>query len=206
MELVTLIQTPGWTSPAPPRSLLTFILLHTDGGVGEDAGVSLQGVMVGAIIILILEGAVLASLLCGERGHGCEVTRARNDLGSTLHAHMEQGTQETLHVSAPSSASHVTFLQLLHHLDLELARAAVPFQAARPPGLAADTVPDALTHSLEALGEGGWDGQGHPRERGRTQPLKGRAGDTALHPHPRARARSRSKRGVTESRQPMRDL
>lgn len=168
MELVTLIQTPRWTPPAPPRSLLTFILLHTDGGVGEDAGVSLQGVVVGAVIILILEGAVLASLLCGERGHGCEVTRARKDLGSTLHAHThthtEQGTQETPHVSAPSSASHVTFLQLLHHLDLELARAAVPFQAARPPGLAADTVPDALTHSLEALGEVGWDGQGCPQD------------------------------------------
>lgn len=63
-------------------------------------------------------------------------------------------------MSAPSSASHVTFLQLLHHLDLELARAAVPFQVACPPGLAADTVPDALTHSLEALGRGGvgWSG------------------------------------------------
>lgn len=74
-------------------------------------------------------------------------------------------------MSAPSSASHVTFLQLLHHLDLELAGAAVPFEVACPPGLAADTVPDALTHSLEALGRVGWDGQGHPQEPGRTQRL-----------------------------------
>lgn len=154
MELVTLIQTPGWTSPAPPRPLLTFILLHTDSGVGEDTGVSLQVVVVGAVIILILEGAVLTTLLCGERGHSCEVTRT--DLGAALgtHTHGAGHTGDTA-PSAPSSASPVTFLQLLHHLDLELARAAVAFQVACPPGLAAHTVPDALTHSLEALAEVG---------------------------------------------------
>lgn len=81
-----------------------------------------------------------------------------------MHTHTEQGTQETPHVAVPSSASPVTFLQLLHHLDLEVAGAAVPFQVACPPGLAADTVPDALTDSLEALGRGGWDGQEHPQE------------------------------------------
>lgn len=82
MEVVSLIQIPGWTSPAG-HALLTFILLHTDSGVGEDTGVSLQRVVVGAVIILILEGAVLTSLLCGNREHGCEVTRARKALGSS---------------------------------------------------------------------------------------------------------------------------
>lgn len=187
MELITLIPIPDWTSPVPPRSLLTFILLHTDGGVGEDTGISLQVVVVGAVIILILEGAVLTTLLCGERGHSCEVMRARK---GEQYTHTEQGTQETPQ-SAPSSASHVTFLQLLHHLDLELARAAVPFQVACPPGLAADTVPDALTHSLEALGRGGGDSQGGREDTA----LKGRAGEAA--PRPRVRARSRSKREIT---------
>lgn len=49
-----LIQTPSWTSP-PVGSLLTFFLLHADGGVGEDSGVSLQGVVVRAIVLLVLE-------------------------------------------------------------------------------------------------------------------------------------------------------
>jgi len=75
-----LIQTPGWTSP-PARSLLTFFLLHPDGGVGDDGGISLQGVVVGAIILLVLERAVLAGLLCRERGHGCKVIR--KSLGSS---------------------------------------------------------------------------------------------------------------------------
>lgn len=168
MEFITLIQIPGWTSPSPARSLLTFVLLHTDGGVGEDTGVSLQGVVIGAVIILILEGAVLTSLLCGERGHCCKLSR--EGLGEhPVCTHTEQSTQEMPHTSAPSS-SHVTFLQLLHHLDLELAGAAVPFQVACPPGLAADTVPDAVTHSLEALGRGGVGWSGTPPERGRTQP------------------------------------
>lgn len=47
-----------------------------------------------------------------------------------------------------------TFLQLLHHLDLEVARAAVPFPVARSPGLALDAVPDALADGLETLGRG----------------------------------------------------
>lgn len=69
--------------PCSPRALLTFILLHTDSGVGEDTGVSFQCVVVGAVIILILEGAVLTSLLCRERGQGCEVTRTRKALGGS---------------------------------------------------------------------------------------------------------------------------
>lgn len=200
MELVTLIQIPGWTSPAPPTSLLTFILLHTDSGVGEDTGVSLQGVVVGTVIILILEGAVLPSLLCGERGHGCDQGQERLGEQPYVCTHTEQGTQETPH----SSASHVTFLQLLHHLDLEVAGAAVPFEVACPPGLAAHTVPDALTHSLEALGRGGvgWSGTA-PGARQDTA-LKGRAGEAA--PHPRVRATSRSKREVTKNKQLMKDL
>lgn len=60
-----LVQTPGWTSP-PAGSLLTFFLLHVDGSVGEDGGVSLQGVVVRAIVLLVLERAVLAGLLCRE--------------------------------------------------------------------------------------------------------------------------------------------
>lgn len=47
-----------------------------------------------------------------------------------------------------------TFLQLLHHLDLEVARAAVPSPVARSPGLALNAVPDALADGLEALGRG----------------------------------------------------
>lgn len=49
-----LVQISGWTSP-PAWSLLTFFLLHTDGGVGEDTGISLQGIVVRAIVLLILE-------------------------------------------------------------------------------------------------------------------------------------------------------
>lgn len=47
-------------------SLLTFLLLHLDGGIGENTGVSLQCVVVGAVILLILEGAVLIGLLCKQ--------------------------------------------------------------------------------------------------------------------------------------------
>lgn len=43
-----------------------------------------------------------------------------------------------------------------------------------------------------------------PRERGRTSPLKGRAGEATLHPHPSARARP--KRGIIENKQLTRDL
>lgn len=56
--------------------LLTFLLLHLDGGIGEDAGVSLQGVVVGAVVLLVLEGAVLAGLLCEQIGD--MITRLRS--------------------------------------------------------------------------------------------------------------------------------
>lgn len=122
------------------------------------------------------------------------------------HAHRAGPTGDTPHVSAPSSASPGTFLQLFHHLDLEVARAAVPFRVACSPGLAANAVPDALAHSLEALSrEGRWDGQETAHgEQGTTSPPKGRAADAMLHPHPSSRARS--KRGITENKQLTRDL
>lgn len=56
----------------------------------------------------------------------------------------------------PTSLHLGTFLQLLHHLHVEVAHAAVPFPVACSPGLALHTVPDALAHGLEALGKGRW--------------------------------------------------
>ena len=122
-------------------------------------------------------------------------------LGEQPHMHGVGPTGDTPHVSAPSSTSPSTFLQLFHHLDLEVARAAVPFRAARSPGLAANAVPDALAHSLEALGrEARWGGQEttHGEQR-RTLPPEGKAGEAMPCPHPGARARS--KRGIIESKQ-----
>lgn len=77
-----------------------------------------------------------------------------------MHTHRAGPTGDTPHVSAPSSASPGTFLQLFHHLDLEVAHAAVCFLVARSPGLAANAVPYALAHSLETLSrQTRWDGQ-----------------------------------------------
>lgn len=185
MELVTLIQTPGWTSPAPPRPLLTFILLHTDSGVGEDTGVSLQVVVVGAVIILILEGAVLTTLLCGERGHSCEVTRT--DLGSSSrHTHTR-------------SRAHRRHRTICTQLCLSCYLSSAP----PPSGSGAGTSCSCLSGCLSprsgsahspgcshtqpgSPGRGGvgWSGT-PPGGRTDTAP-KGRAGEAA--PHPRVRA------------------
>lgn len=169
----------GWASP-PARSLLTSPSLHADGGVGEDAGVSLQAVVVRAIVLLVLEGAVLAGLLCTQRGPG----KAR---GAAPHGHTRaEPARDTPHAPAPSPpASLGTFLQLLHHPDVQAARAAVPLGAARAPRLAANAVADALAHSLEALRTAARrDGQGEPNKGGRTSPPQAERGGTRARHQP----------------------
>lgn len=202
--MVTLIQILGWACPAG-HPLLTFILLHTDSGVGEDTGVSLQRVVVGAVIILILEGAILTSLLCGDRGHGCEVTRARKALGSSLMCTPTQSRAHRTHhtwlcpallLTLPFFSSSTIWIWRWQELQFPF-RLPVPQVWQR-------TQSRMLSHTAWKPWAEGWDGQGHPQEQGRTQTLKGRAGEAA--PHPRVRARSRSKREITDNKQFMKDL
>lgn len=214
MHRSLLIQTPGWTIPSCQVHTYLFSSAHGQWCWGGQWG--LPPGCSGRCSHHPRPGRSSTHWppLQTERGHDGKVIRTRKSLRSsptcthtghgthaTPHAHTHMPMGDTPHVSAPFSASPGTFLQLFHHLDLEVAHAAVCFLVARSPGLAANAVPYALAHSLETLGrDTRWVGQEAAQgKQGKTSPLKGKGGGATPCPHPASRARS--KRRITESNQ-----